>query len=264
MSRPGSISRTATDGARLAVGLLTVAPVGHVRSDRRTARAALLLAPIVGLALGSIAWAVGAVVDATGGGPVLAAVVAVATLAVATRALHLDGLADLADGLGSGRPADEALAIMRRSDAGPFGVVTLVLVLLAQVAALAQAWEVGLAAPALLVGCGTGRLALLWSCRPSVPAARPDGLGALVAGVVPVPAAALLTATAVLGAAALGWSVGSRQGLACAVAVLVGLVAGALLLRRAVRRLGGVTGDVLGAVVEVATTAAVVSLLLTA
>lgn len=263
MSRPGSISRTATDGARLAVGLLTVAPVGHVRSDRPTARAALLLAPIVGLALGSIAWAVGAVVDATGGGPVLAAVAAVATLAVATRALHLDGLADLADGLGSGRPADEALAIMRRSDAGPFGVVTLVLVLLTQVAALAQAWEVGLAAPALLVGCGTGRLALLWSCRPSVPAARPDGLGALVAGVVPVPAAALLTATAVLGAAALGWSVGGQE-LACALAVLVGLVAGALLLHRAVRRLGGVTGDVLGAVVEVATTAAVVTLLLTA
>lgn len=264
MSGPVAVGRTAVAGARLALGLLTVLPVGQVRSDRSTLRTALLLSPVVGLALGGLAWSVGGLVDGAGGGSLLAAVAAVATLAVGTRALHLDGLADLADGLGSGRPADEALAVMRRSDAGPFGVVTLVLVLLTQVAAVGQAWEVGLAAPALLVGCVTGRLALLWSCRPGIPAARSVGLGALVAGLVPVRAAALTTAAAVLGATALGWSVGIRQGLACALAVLVGLLAGILLVRRAVGRLGGVTGDVLGAVVEVATTAAVVTLLLSA
>ena len=54
-----------------------------------------------------------------------------------SRAIHLDGLADTADGLGSGRPPADALAIMRQSDVGPFGVATLVLTLLIQVSALA-------------------------------------------------------------------------------------------------------------------------------
>lgn len=248
-------------GARLSVGLLTVLPVGSVTSDRQTVRSALLLAPLVGLVLGALSWGVGGLAETSGAGSLLAAVASVATLAVATRALHLDGLADLADGLGSGRPADEALAIMRRSDAGPFGVVTLVLVLLAQVAAVAQAWEVGLAGPALLLGALTGRLALLWSCRSSVPAARPEGLGALVAGVVPLPTAVLATAAATVAAAAWGWAFGSREALAFALAVLLGLAGAALLLRRAVARLGGVTGDVLGALVETATTVTVVALL---
>ena len=52
--------------------------------------------------------------------------------------LHLDGLADTADGLGSGKPAEDALRIMKQSDIGPFGVITLLFVLLAQVAALCE------------------------------------------------------------------------------------------------------------------------------
>ena len=264
MSRIADAGRTTLAGARLALGLLTVLPVGNVVTDARTVRRALLLAPLVGLAIGSVAWILGGLVRISGGAPLLAAVASVATLAVATRALHLDGLADLADGLGSGRPAAEALAVMRRSDTGPFGVVTLVLVLLAQVAAVAQAWEVALAAPALLVGCATGRLALLWSCRPNVPAARPDGLGALVAGAVPARAAALATLATCLASAAWGASFGSRAALAFPLAVLVGVAAAALLLRRAVGRLGGVTGDVLGALVETSTTAALLTLLVAA
>ncbi|MBW3639677.1 MAG: adenosylcobinamide-GDP ribazoletransferase [Actinobacteria bacterium] len=254
--------RSTFAGARLAVGLLTVLPVGNVVTDRRTVRRALLLAPLVGLTIGTVAWILGGLVRISGGGSLLAAVVSVATPAVATRALHLDGLADLADGLGSGRPAEEALAVMRRSDTGPFGVVTLLLVLLAQVAAVAQAWEVGLAGPALLIGCVTGRLALLWSCRAGVSAARPDGLGALVAGAVQTRAAALATAAVCLAAAAWGASFGSRCTLAFPLAVLAGVGAAGLLLRRAVGRLGGVTGDVLGALVETATTAALIALLL--
>ena len=57
-----------------------------------------------------------------------------------TRGLHLDGLADTADGLGSAKPAADALRIMKASDIGPFGVVTLVLALLGQVLLLASAW----------------------------------------------------------------------------------------------------------------------------
>lgn len=248
-------------GARLALGLLTVLPVGHVDTDRRTVRAALLMAPAVGLALGALAWAVGAVVSARGGGPLVAAVAAVGTLAVATRALHLDGLADVADGLGSARPAEQALEVMRKSDVGPFGVATLVLVLLLQVAVLAEGFAAGLAAPMLLLACLSGRLSLPWACRPAVPAARPDGLGALVAGAVPLLASAALTTAACLGAAAWGWYL-DDQALAFVAALLVGIASSGLLLRRAGRRFGGVTGDVLGALVEVATTAALLTMLL--
>lgn len=250
-------------GARLVLGLLTVLPVGRVETDRRTVRTALLLAPVVGLALGGLAWAVGALVGARGAGPLVSAVAAVGVLAVATRALHLDGLADVADGLGSARPAEQALEVMRRSDVGPFGVATLVLVLLLQIAVLAEGFAVGLAAPMLLLACLTGRLSLLWACRPGVLPARPDGLGALVAGAVPVPAAGVLTAAACVGAAAWGWYLEDRA-LAFVTALVVGVTASGLLLRHTRRRFGGVTGDVLGALVEVATTAALLTLLLAA
>lgn len=244
-------------GLRLAFGLLTILPAGSVEADRRSARTAVLAAPVVGLVLGGLAWAAGSLLDLLGTEPLLSAVAAVAALAVLTRALHLDGLADLADGLGSSRPAEQALEVMRRSDAGPFGVVTLGLVLLAQVAALAQAWEAGLGAPALLVSAATARLALAWACRTGVPAARPDGLGALVAGTVPLAAAVASTLAVALGAALV-----SGDPLA-AVAVLTGTAAAVLLLRRAVRRLGGVTGDVLGALVETSGTVALVVLVVT-
>lgn len=249
-------------GTRLALGLLTIVPTGSVDVDRRTARNALLLAPVVGLGLGGAAWAVGGVLQARDLGSLVAAVAAVATLAVATRALHLDGLADLADGLGSGRPAADALEVMRRSDAGPFGVITLVLVLLTQVAVLARAWELGLAGPALVIGCMTGRLALLWACRVGTPAARPDGLGALVAGVVPVRAAALVTALGVAVAVMWGAVDSTTYAIAFGIAVIVGICSAELLQRLARRRLGGVTGDVLGALVETAMTASILTLLL--
>lgn len=247
-------------GLRLAFGLLTIVPAGQVDAQRPTVRDAMLLAPVAGLALGTLAWAAGAVVDAAGAGPLLAAVASVAALTVLTRALHLDGVADLADGLGSGLPPVQALEVMRRSDIGPFGVVTLVLVLLTQVAAVAQSWELGLAAPALVVACVTGRLALTWACRSRVPAARPDGLGALVAGSVPATAAAITTGVAVVAGALWGWAFGGREAVAIAAAVVGGLTAAMLLLRHAARRIGGVTGDVLGAVVETGTTGALVVL----
>ncbi|MYV44817.1 adenosylcobinamide-GDP ribazoletransferase, partial [Streptomyces sp. SID2888] len=139
-------------------------------------------------------------------GPLLAAVCATAVPAVLTRGLHLDGLADTADGLGSGKPAAQALRIMKQSDIGPFGVITLVLVLLAQVAALAHAYEGSWARGALaaVVSATAARLALTLAARTGVPAARPEGLGAAVAGVVPVPGALAVTVTVIAAAAAGG------------------------------------------------------------
>ena len=246
-------------GLRLSLSLLSIVPVGEVRTDRATAGTAMTLAPVVGLMLGAPAWAVGAAIHQVGGSGLLASVAAVAVLAVLTRGLHLDGLADLADGLGSARPAPGALDVMRRSDIGPLGAATLILVLLAQVAALASAWPGGDAGALLLTAAATGRLAVTWACRLGVPAARPDGLGALVAGSVPASAAAGCTAAVVLGAAVAGALLGGPgTALGLAGAALGGLGAALLLLRKAVDRLEGVTGDVLGALVETGTTAVLV------
>jgi adenosylcobinamide-GDP ribazoletransferase len=239
-------------GLRLAVATLTVAPVRVDQIDRAAAAVAMSLAPAVGLALGVIAAAVGVGLYALGAPLLLAAVGTVATPAVLTRGLHLDGLADTADGLGSYADRETALAIMRKPDIGPFGVVTLVLVLLTQVAAatavLARPWPS--AAAGVVAAVAAGRVAIAVACRRGVPPARPDGLGALVAGTVPMMACVLaglvVAAVAVPAVPGHPW-----QGpLAVALAVLAVLA----LVRHATSRLGGITGDVLGAVTEVAVT----------
>lgn len=243
------------DGIRLAVGTFTRLPVPPPRQvTPATARSGMLLAPVVGLAVALLAglvllagrWLVGGTGD-----PLLPAALAVATLAWTTGGLHLDGLADTADAWGSRRSPAAALAVMRRSDVGPMGVAALVLVLLVQVLALAAATSRGVGTESLVLAVVAGRVAVVLGCTRGVPAARRDGLGAAVAGTVPPPAS--LAVVAVLVGAA--WVVGRADGdggpAQAVLAVTVGLVGAALLLRRAVRRLGGVTGDVLGAAVEV-------------
>ncbi|MEW2134971.1 adenosylcobinamide-GDP ribazoletransferase [Streptomyces sp. NPDC005435] len=250
------------DGLRFAFGTLTVLPVRVHRWDREAARAGMLCAPVAGLAVGVCAAALGVLL--LGAGPLLAGVASVAVPAVLTRGLHLDGLADTADGLGSGRPAEDALRIMKRSDIGPFGVVTLLLVLLAQVAVLAQlygtSWTRG--AVAALVSALAARLALTLAARTGVPAARPEGLGAAVAGVVPLPKATVAVAVCTLLAAACGAALGAWGAVHTAAAVLLALGAAELLLRHCVRRFGGVTGDVFGALAETAATTALIVLAL--
>jgi adenosylcobinamide-GDP ribazoletransferase len=262
------------DWLRLAIGTLSILRVPAPRRvDASVARGAMLAAPVVGLGLGLVAAAVAAGVRwiaPDGRDPaavdLLAAVLAVAMLAWATRALHLDGLADLADGLGVKGAEPEVrerrLAVMREPGVGAFGVVGLVLVLGVQVAALTVALLGGLGSVVLVSAVVTGRLAITWSCVRGVPSARPDGLGATVAGQVPRAAAALLTLAllaAAVGAATLLDGDGTlRAGLLLAAAMLGGLVVGALTTRHAVRRLGGITGDTLGATAELTTTATLV------
>ncbi|HET9380357.1 MAG TPA: adenosylcobinamide-GDP ribazoletransferase [Streptomyces sp.] len=256
---PSFRSRPA-DGLRFAFGTLTVFPVRVRRWDRHAARGGMLCAPAAGLAVGAVAAAAGAGLLFLGAGAPLAAVASAAVPALLTRGLHLDGLADTADGLGSGRPAEDALRIMKQSDVGPFGVITLLFVLLAQAAALAQAyadsWQRGVLA-AVVAGTAA-RLALTLAARSGVPAARPEGLGAAVAAVVPVPGA-LASAVAVTAlAASAGALTGAGGAVRTALAVLVALGAAELLLRHCVRRFGGVTGDVFGALAETAATAVLV------
>lgn len=263
--RPRSTT-VAADGLRLAVGTLTALPVPPPSTvDRPRARAAMLLAPAVALLPGAVAAASIGAARAAGLDDLLAAALAVATLALATRGLHLDGLADTADGLAASYDRHRALDVMRRGNTGPAGAATLVLVLLVQVAALAQALrEVGsVAVPVAVVA---GRMTLPLICARGVPAARPEGLGAAMAGSVPRSAAvaiSLLTVAAGGGLTGLavapgpGWTWAWAWG---ALAVTAAVPAAGLLAARAVHRLGGVTGDVLGGCVEAGTTAALVVL----
>ncbi|RIV38479.1 adenosylcobinamide-GDP ribazoletransferase [Micromonospora radicis] len=247
------------DGARLALTTLTIAPVRAGRVDRATAGTAMALAPAVGALLGVLTAGVLLLLDPLTA-PLVAAGVAVAVCALLTRGLHLDGLADTVDALGSYRRGPAALEIMRKPDVGPFGVVALVLVLLVQAAALAELAGRDRAATlvAVVTATAAGRLGVTLACRRGVPAARPEGLGALVAGTVgPLALAVGTGAVALLAVAAVpgrAW-----QG---PLAVLAALAVSAGLLRHVVRRLGGITGDVLGATVELVTTLVYLGLVL--
>ncbi|MER5362492.1 adenosylcobinamide-GDP ribazoletransferase [Streptomyces sp. NPDC002785] len=249
-------------GLRFAFGTLTVLPVRVTRWDRQAARAGMLCAPLAGLVVGLLAAVPGCLLLLLGSGPLLAAVASAAVPAVLTRGLHLDGLADTADGLGSGKPADDALRIMKQSDIGPFGVITLLFVLLAQVAVLhqlyGQSWAHGAVATA--VAAVTARLALTLASRQGVPAARPEGLGAAVAGTVTARSAVAVGAVAVAACAGAGALFGGYGALHHALAASAALGVARLLLRHCVRRFGGVTGDVFGALAEAAATAALVVL----
>ncbi|MFF9862768.1 adenosylcobinamide-GDP ribazoletransferase [Streptomyces tendae] len=252
------------DGLRFAFGTLTVLPVKVTRWDRPAARGGMLWAPLAGLTVGILAAGVGLLLLALGAGTLLAGVATAAVPAVLTRGLHLDGLADTADGLGSGKPAEDALRIMKQSDIGPFGVLTLLFALLAQVAALAQAYDGSWTRGALaaVVSATAARLALTTAARAGVPAARPEGLGAAVAGVVPVGGALAVAAVVTLAGAAAGAFLGPHDALRAALAVGCAVAAAELLLRHCVRRFGGVTGDVFGGVAETAATTALVVLAL--
>ncbi|MFE7624706.1 adenosylcobinamide-GDP ribazoletransferase [Streptomyces sp. NPDC057509] len=251
-------------GVRFAFGTLTVLPVRVTRWDREAARAGMLCAPLAGLVVGVLAAVPGSLLLWGGAGPLLAAVASAAVPAALTRGLHLDGLADTADGLGSGKPADDALRIMKQSDIGPFGVITLLFVLLAQVAVLqqlyARGWTHG--AVAAVVSAVTARLALTLASRRGVPAARPEGLGAAVAGTVPVAGAVAAALVALAACAGAGTLLGGYGAPRCALSAVAALVVAQLLLRHCVRRFGGVTGDVFGALAETAATVTLVGLAL--
>lgn len=237
------------------LALLTVLPV-PARGATST-RGVLPWAPLVGLLLGGVAAGVG-VLGARLVSPLVGAVLAVAALAGLTRGLHLDGLADTADGLGPLRARDRALQVMHQGDVGPFGVTTLVLVLLLQTATAAALLGHGGGWIGLWTAVLAARVVMARTGLPGVPLAEGSSLGRAVAGTV---SGGWLAGWVVLTAAGSSAAALAVAGPRLAIAVLAGVGAGLLaaeaLLRRALARLGGVTGDVMGAMGEIAATAAV-------
>ncbi|MEU4447518.1 adenosylcobinamide-GDP ribazoletransferase [Actinosynnema sp. NPDC050801] len=223
---------------RLALSWLTVLPVRVGNEvDTRAAQRAIALAPFVGLLLGAAATGLLLIPLPD----LLAGFLVVGFLALATRGMHLDGLADTADGLGCYGPPERALAVMKDGGAGPFAVVALIVVLGAQAAAYPHVhWS------AVLLALTTGRAAFILCCLRGTPAARPEGLGALVAGTQPP----WLAATWWTALATAGFFVHPWKGPA---AILLAATLVLLLLHHTRKRFGGITGDVLGAACETAT-----------
>jgi adenosylcobinamide-GDP ribazoletransferase len=193
--------------------------------------------------------------------PMVAAVLVIAMLALLTRGMHLDGLADTADGLGARAPADQALALMRQGDIGPFGVVTVVLTLLLQTAATTELVATRPGTGAVVCACVLSRLVLPLLCFERVPAARADGLGSSVAGSVGTAAAAVALGLAALAVALVALVTGPDP-LHLVAVVCVPLAITGLFARHCVRRLGGITGDVLGACAEITFTTALITAVL--
>jgi adenosylcobinamide-GDP ribazoletransferase len=247
---------------RFAVSLLTVVPVGRKPIDLppQDVGRAMSLAPLVGLFLwlpaGLLMFASRLLLNDSVNSSLLVPVVGLGTIALLTGGLHLDGLADLADGFGSRRSGAAALAIMKDSSIGAMGAMALVFVIIAQVGSLSLAVTHHHGTVALLTSQLAGRLAIVHACRSGIPAARTDGLGLRVIGSVTARRAALTTLAVFVVAGVAGkldYDGGRlRESAHAMFAVLCAVVVAAILRRIAVWRLGGMTGDVFGALVEVA------------
>jgi adenosylcobinamide-GDP ribazoletransferase len=176
---------------------------------------------------------------------VAAAIVVTADLAL-TGMLHVDGVADAADGLLPHLTRERRLAVMRAPDVGAFGVAALVALLLLAFSALATMEP----EPLVVVALWCASRSLVGSVPALVPYARPDGIASgLLAG---APRWPVLGALAAVGVGALG------TGWPGAASVAVGTAAGAGVVALAVRRVGGFTGDVLGATIVVTQTVGLV------
>ncbi|GAA2746469.1 adenosylcobinamide-GDP ribazoletransferase [Terrabacter aerolatus] len=256
------------DAWRLAFGTFTALPVrhpGHV--DRSVLGRAMLLAPLT-TAPSALVWLGLGVASSRGWAPAaVTAVLALVVTALASRALHLDGLADLADGLTSGHDPARSLAVMRRGDTGPAGAAAVVLALLLDSACLAVLFTSTRGAILAVVALAASRLACAVCAREGIRSARPDGLGQGVAGTVARASLIGLVVLAASVAALVGAGVpGGQTGVprwatALAGGAVVLCAAGAALVtrRHAVRRLGGITGDVIGAALEIALSAGLVT-----
>ncbi|MGM0413250.1 MAG: adenosylcobinamide-GDP ribazoletransferase [Pseudomonadota bacterium] len=246
MNLPGS-----PDGLWLALRFLTRLPTPEPASmDARAIGASLAWYPVAGLVVALPVAAVSAGV-APVGGELLAAALAVATLVLVTGALHLDGVADTADAwVGGGGDPERTLAILKDTAIGPVGTAAIAALLLVKVAAAAQAGAAGLLVAVVLARLVPAGLLL------TTPYLRPGGLGEALAAAPRQRTLGGLAATVLV--------LLVIDPLAAVVGLAAVVVAAGLLRAFLMRRLGGTTGDTVGAGVELGETAALVAVVLLA
>jgi len=222
-----------------AIRYLTIVPVPGRGHEAAPGPAAVWF-PVVGLGIGGVLVGVDYVATALFA-PLLAALVTVTAWKLLTGGLHLDGLADCLDGL-TGRDPAHRLAIMRDSRIGAFGAIGLVLCVLLEVGAVSGI-DARARVHALLLAPVAGRAVAPLVARVFPAPGGGHGAGFRASVSAPVAAVALAIAAVVAAVTLRGWGV-----LALALATALALVVGAFMTRR----LGGVTGDVHGATVELA------------
>ena len=224
---------------RIAFGLMTTLPfrLPENWSGGDSGRAAVWY-PLVGLVIGALTWLAwkGAIFAFS---PLIAGVITLVVWVVLTGGLHLDGLADCCDGLFASAAPERRLEIMKDPHVGAFGVIGLILILFLKAAALAALTPVS--SFGILMAASLARWCILLAGL--LPLARPLGMGSdfaagfqrsfmIWAAIIPLILVILL----------------GRRGVLASVA---GLGAAGLVLWLAKSRIGGVTGDVFGMVVEI-------------
>jgi adenosylcobinamide-GDP ribazoletransferase len=243
--------------SRLPIPVFAFEASPHAAPDFTKAPAAVAVA---GAVLGALAGIVLCAASAVGLPPLLAALLAIATLVLVTGALHEDGLADTVDGLGGGRTIERRLEIMRDSRIGSYGATALVLVLALRATAFATLIEridsIG-AACAIIAVAATSRvtgLLPLWL----LPPARPDGAAA---SVQPPTTASMTVGMLVCLAITLAatWGPGILV-VASAFSVAAALAAAYAVTRIAKTKIGGHTGDIAGAAQQMAEIAMLIAL----
>lgn len=229
----------------IALFFLTRLPVRSARAGSPAALAASApMFPLVGALVGLVGGGFYGAAAWLGLPPLPAAIVALAAMMWLTGALHEDGLADVADGFGGGHSRQNKLDIMRDSRLGSFGAIVLTLSLLTRIGALA-ALASPIAVTAVLVTAGATSRALLPIALITWSLARDEGLAATAGRPHPARAAAALMIATLLAFLLL-------PSLAAAIALLVAAAAGGVVGLLAQRQIGGLTGDVLGAVQQMA------------
>jgi adenosylcobinamide-GDP ribazoletransferase len=226
--------------ARAALTFLTRLPLAGSPDQADLARGTVYF-PLVGTLIGALGagvyWLATMLWPSS-----IAIILAVATTVLATGALHEDGLADFADGFGGGWTPEQVLAIMKDSRIGSYGMIALTLVLLAKLAALNALTRIDVVR-ALIAAHTLAR----WATLPLLawlPYVRPEGgKGTPFAGGVTHLRLGIATAFTI---AILALTLGVRA-IPAAIAALVATAAIAWYARR---RIGGITGDVLGATAQ--------------
>ena len=244
------MSQTALADLRAALGLLTRLPLPYPKDTPRGA-AAVWAYPVAGLIIGAMAGMVAAMSLFLGLTPAVAAALTLAAQAMLTGAMHEDGLADSADGLWGGWDKLRRLEIMKDSHIGSYGVLALILVTLARWSALSTLLALGNHFGAVIAVAALSRapMAVLMAWLPN---ARASGLSALVGRPAPrlagyAVAIAILSCFALVGLPAFGMAL-----FAGSITLCLGLVARA--------KIGGQTGDILGASQQLAEAAALCAL----